>query len=221
MDKLIPDFQTSLFDGFSDILVDYCDWGIDSVLQDSPLKDIPIVRTIVNAGKFAQNVRDRNLVRQTLVFITEFNKGEVSSKKLEKYKEKLRNKPERLEEELGRVLLLLDRNIDKIKTEFEAKLYVSYVNGQITWDMFCELCDITDRLFISDLSKLKEAYNNDGVTEQMPISYMYDRLISVGLLTNEERLSDNFNGIDEDKDEQQYIIRVTEIGRKFCNIVFG
>lgn len=125
-----------------------------------------------------------------------------------------------MEAELGRVLILLNKNIDTIKSIFEARFYAAYIDNSISWDEFCELCDITDRLFISDISNLKEAYVNKGVTNEMTITYKYDRLISVGLLTNEARLSGGIMMLEIDSKTPQIIIKFTNIGNMFCDIVF-
>ena len=148
MNELVPVFGTSLFDtSIADIGLDFLELGIDSVLQDGLLKDIPIVGTIVGVGKFAQNVHDRNLLRQTLAFIKEFNSGRISSKKIKKHQAKLLRNPKLMEKELGRILILLDKNLEIVKSVFEAKFYSAYVDSQISWNEFCELCDVTDRLF--------------------------------------------------------------------------
>lgn len=218
MNELVPVFGTSLFDtSIADIGLDFLELGIDSVLQDGLLKDIPIVGTIVGVGKFAQNVHDRNLLRQTLAFIKEFNSGRISSKKIKKHQAKLLRNPKLMEKELGRILILLDKNLEIVKSVFEAKFYSAYVDSQISWNEFCELCDVTDRLFFSDLDNLKEAYTNNGVTKQMPISYKHDRLISVGLLTNETRLSGGFI-VDFGSNEPKNIINLTDIGKMFWSL---
>ena len=127
MNELIPSFEKSLFDSsLTDCGLDFLELGIDSVLQDGLLKDIPIVGTIVNMGKFAQNVHDRNLLRQTLAFINEFNNGNFSPDEVEKHRKKVLASPRKLEEELGRILTILNRNIDSIKSVLEAKFYVAW-----------------------------------------------------------------------------------------------
>lgn len=221
MNELVPAFETSLFEtSILEIGIEFAELGIDSILQDGLLKDIPIVGTIVNVGKFAQNIYDRNLLRQTLSFIKEFNSCTISSAKIDKYRNKLKKNPKLMEAELGRVLILLNKNIDTIKSIFEARFYAAYIDNSISWDEFCELCDITDRLFISDISNLKEAYVNKGVTNEMTITYKYDRLISVGLLTNEARLSGGIMMLEIDSKTPQIIIKFTNIGNMFCDIVF-
>ncbi len=126
-----------------------------------------------------------------------------------------------MEKELGRILILLDKNLEIVKSVFEAKFYSAYIDSQISWNEFCELCDVTDRLFFSDLDNLKEDYTNNGVTKQMPISYKHDRLISVGLLTNEARLLGEVIVVDFGSNEPKNIINLTAIGKMFCNIAFN
>ena len=73
--------------------------------------------------------------------------------------------------------------------------------------------------FQSDIVILENAFDS-GVTTETPISYRHDRLISVGLLTNENRLSGNIFMTLLDSDKPQNIIDLTDIGKTFCNIIF-
>ena len=43
MDKIIPSFASSLFDGSKDPIGDITELGIDSLLDDGVFKDLPIV----------------------------------------------------------------------------------------------------------------------------------------------------------------------------------
>src|SRR5699024_5263930 len=114
----------------SDACIDMAELGIDSLLDEGVFKSIPIVSVLVGSGKTAQ--------------------------KIEKYKNHLDSNPKYAEEELGRVIILLNSNVDLKKSELLAKFYRSYINGDIDWSTFCELSDITSRLFISDLHLLFE-----------------------------------------------------------------
>ncbi len=222
MDELIPVFEESLFGtSIADLGIEFAELGIDSILSEGILKDIPIIGTIVGLGKLAHNVHDRNLLKQTLTFINEFNKGLVSYEKKENHRKKLQNDPKKLEEELGRVLILLDRNIDTLKSIFEANFYTAYVEEKINWDEFCELCDITDRLFISDITILKEAYKNSGVRESTTLTYKHDRLNSVGLLENDTRISSGWVLTDIEEDDDELYMKLTTIGEVFCKFAFG
>ena len=111
MDKLTEDFEKSLFNNSKEIIGEYIEVGIDSFINDGILKDIPIVNTIVDVLKVGKNIHDRNLLKQTLTFINEFNKNNITEEQLKNYKERIEKDRKKCEDELGRVLLLLNNFI--------------------------------------------------------------------------------------------------------------
>ena len=123
MDELVENFEKSLFDDSKDIIGDYLEIGIDSIIDEGILKEIPIVKTIVGVLKVGKNVHDRNLLKQTLVFINEFNRNEIRQDKIEEYKKRIENDPKKCEDELGRIILLLNNFIDKEISIMLAKLF--------------------------------------------------------------------------------------------------
>lgn len=167
MDKIVPAFEATLFDStLSDACMNITELGIDSLLDDGVFKSIPIVSVLVGLGKTAQNIHDRNLLRQTIKFINTFNDSSISVEKIEKYKKHLESNPKFAEEELGRVIILLNANVDLKKSELLAKFYRSYVNRDIDWQTFCKLSDITSRLFISVLASGDHDHILSGVLNQ-------------------------------------------------------
>lgn len=139
MDKLMEDFEKSLFNDSKEALMDYVEVGIDCFINDGFLKEIPIVETIVSVLNVGKNIHDRNLLKQTLTFISEFNNNSISRERLEKYKLKIENDTKKCEEELGRVLLLLNNFIDREKSLMLAKLFKSYINEKINWVNFVNI----------------------------------------------------------------------------------
>lgn len=132
MDKIIPAFETTLFDStLSDACADIAEMGIDSLLDDGVCKNIPVVGLLVGIGKTAQNIHDRNLLKQTIKFINTFVPKSISIQKIQKYQKKLQEKPQFAEEELGRVIILLNSNVEIKKSELLAKFYRAYVNEEI------------------------------------------------------------------------------------------
>lgn len=70
MDKITPAFQKSLFDPtLSESIGDIADLGIDSFLDNEVLNHIPIVKILIGLSKTAQNIQDRNLLKQSVKFI--------------------------------------------------------------------------------------------------------------------------------------------------------
>lgn len=183
MDKLIPVFETSIFDSnLKDIVVDGLEAGIDSVLDDDIFKEIPFVRTVIGVAKTAQNIHDRNLLSQTAAFISEFNNGSIDCKTLHAHRQKLNDNPKLAEKELSRVLILLNANIDLEKSRILANFYKAYVEGKMEWDSFCELSDVVSRIFLADIQLLYKIFNKQVADTTQCEEYQVDRLVALGLL---------------------------------------
>jgi len=216
MDKLVPAFQTTLFDpSLSDLCTEMAELGIDSLLDEGVFKSIPIVGLLVGVGKTAQNVHDRNLLKQTVKFINTFNEKTITDKKREAYKERLCNNPKFAEEELGRVLILLNANVDLKKSELLAKFYRAYVDEKINWEMFCELSDVTTRMFISDMALLYAIHTGRISDTTQCQDYQADRLIALGLLNSS--VKSMAIGSCGNSRTQRYVT-VSILGNIFCEL---
>ncbi len=216
MDKIVPAFETTLFDStLSDACVDMAELGIDSLLDDGVFKSVPIVSVLVGLGKTAQNLHDRNLLKQTIKFINTFNEKSITPAKLQKYKERIYNNPKFAEEELGRVLIILNPNVDLKKSEILARFYRAYVEEQINWDTFCELSEVISRMFVSDIKLLFAVYNKRvSDTSQCPV-YQADRLIALGLL--DSAMKSMSIGSVSSSHTQRYI-QTNQLGNTFCDL---
>lgn len=216
MDKIIPAFETTLFDPtLSDACADMAEMGIDSLLDEGVFKSIPVVGLLVGIGKTAQNIHDRNLLKQTIKFINTFNEKNISVDKVEKYKKRLQENSQYAEEELGRVIILLNSNVDIKKSELLAKFYRAYVNEKINWETFCELSEITSRFFISDLTVLYDVYNKKISNTSQCLVYKSDRLIALGLLDS-AMMSMSISGSSGSHTEKY--INANSLGSLFCQL---
>ena len=220
MENLFNDFKESIFnEETKSVMTDYAEWGIDSILKDKRCEEIPILKTLLAFCRVATNIRECNLMKQTYNFIKDFNEH-ANTENVSRHREELNNNKNKLEEELERVLTLLDRNYEVSKTRLLALLYAAYVNRRISWDEFCEFSDIVNRMFVSDLSTLRDTFANDGVTDSSIMSHRHDRLISLGLLRNQQALGGQILMSIEGADRDVYI-GITDIGRLFCEIIFN
>ena len=217
MDKLTEEFKNSLICNIENGLENYLELSIDRFIDDGILKDIPIVSSIANGLKIAKNIYDRNLLKQTLTFINEFNKGDLNKDRYIAYKSTIENNPKKCEEELGRILILLNSFIDREKSIILAKLFKSYINKEIIWDELCEYSEITNRIFIQDIEILRKFYIDNSVTEEFDNKYKLDRIAAIGLikLCSKSKFSFGETILDD------FIIVKTDIGEKFTNIVLN
>ncbi|MBU3221039.1 hypothetical protein [Clostridium algidicarnis] len=216
MNKVIPAFEISLLEPVFSSSIELSEMGIDSLLDDGVFKNIPIVSLLVGVGKTAQNIHDRNLLKQTLNFIKTFNDKQISKEKLGKYKEAINKNPKKAEKELERVLIILNSNVEIKKSQMLAQIYRAYVEEIISWEQFCELSDVITRLFIIDIDLLYKVYNNEVTDTSQCRSYQADRLISLGLLDSATKSLSIGN---TSNSQTVRYISINKFGDLFCNII--
>lgn len=216
MDKIIPSFASSLFDGSKDSIGDITELGIDSLLDDVVFKDLPIVSMLVGVKNTYQNIHDRNLLKQTLTFIKQFNSGSINQEKLNKYRDMLNTDSKKAEKELGRVLIILNSTIDMEKSQMLANLYKSYINEKINWNQFCEFAEIIKMLFLNDFNIIDLIYKHQ-ITDTSGIEiYPIDRLTSLGIVNTVMKtimISSNTSS------RSDKYVNLTTIGQKFYECV--
>ncbi len=216
MDKIIPSFASSLFDGSKDSIGDITELGIDSLLDDGVFKDLPIVSMLVGVKNTYQNIHDRNLLKQTLTFIKQFNSGSINQEKLNKYRDMLNTDSKKAEKELGRVLIILNSTIDMEKSQMLANLYKSYINEKINWNQFCEFAEIIKMLFLNDFNIIDLIYKHQ-ITDTSGIEiYPIDRLTSLGIVNTVMKtimISSNTSS------KSDKYVNLTTIGQKFYECV--
>ncbi len=188
MDKLLPSFRDSVLSPISDPTIDLLEAGIDSVLETGALKAIPIVGTISAFCKVGINLHERNLLKQTFEFIKGFNDGSLNKETIEAHRLELESDPKKQEKELSRVIIILGKQVDELQSQVLGSFYSSFVRGSISWDKFCELSEANARMFSSDYPILTRAALENGINLDSKELYQVDRLISLGLLSQQRRL---------------------------------
>lgn len=217
--EAIKSFQQSLFFPLLDGNIDTAEVGLDNFLDDGIVKDIPIFGTLSSIIKTGFNIYAWNLLRQTKAFLFSFDGSTISEKKRIKYKNKIKSNSKKARDEAVRALVILNRNVDIEKSKVLGMCYRLFVLEEISRDDFFELSDMIDRFYISDIDTLKEVYENNGVSSEMPVTYRHDRLVSLGIIANTARLTGGakIRYVEGEAD----ILYLTDIGRKFCLAFFG
>ena len=220
MEKLTEDFSKSLFCNITDITEDYAEIGIDIFIENDLIKEIPIIKTLVNIFKIGKNICDKNLLKQTLIFMQELKKNNIEEEKLKKYKDEIENDRKKREEELERVLWLLNSFIDKEKSIMLSRFFKEYVRQTITWDEFCEYSEIINRLFIQDIKILRKIYLKEfsDTTNRNDI-YRVERLNSLGIigLSFKSLSNETINGVF--KSRQDSFLELNSNGKKMMEII--
>ena len=149
--KLDATMLDTLKTDLSGVSADYLELGLDSILDDGLLKDIPVVNSIISLYKTGVNLRERFLIKKLLVFLTS-----LADTAIEDRIEFIR-KHEKESAKIGEELIILLDRLDHVnKPEYVAKLFKHYLNEDISLIVYQRLCQIIDRCFIEDLRFLKK-----------------------------------------------------------------
>ncbi len=217
MEKIDNSLAKSLVVDNIDIVNDYIELGIDSMIDNELYKGIPVVDTIGSLVKCGITIHEYKLTRNLAIFIKELNNGDIDKEKLEKYKEKILNNPKKLKREMGRILLLLDETIDDEKSNMIGKLFKAFINETINWNEFCEFTEVVRRLFVQDIGLLECIYHG-GVARAKIAKEMYkmDRINSLGITGTSPKMFD----ASEEEIKNTLFVVPNKVGKKFMNIIF-
>lgn len=214
MNELIPEFNDSLIIDSADLVGDYLELGIDSVLDNEIAKEIPVLKSLISVGKITRSIRERNYMKNLVIFLNELNSGDIDIKKLKKHQEELKNNAREAEKELGRILIILDQTIDNSKSFILGRLYKSYINQLIDWDLFLEFSEITNRLFVLDIKLLNmiKKRNYDYFKLDREDIFRIERLYSLGLI--------GYRYPNSSESEYFYGSDLSKLGKKYCDLIF-
>lgn len=172
--------NTLLNEDAKSLAAEYLEIGIDTILENDALKGIPIVGTVASLCKTGLFLRERHYIKETLHFIVGFNEGTLSSSEFCKYEERITASEEAMEEELERVVLLLDSHINSNQSRRLGKFYAAFRERKITWDTFCELSEVNSRMYEADYPVLVAI--GTGNAKAFSRDYRASRLAGNGLI---------------------------------------
>ncbi len=172
--------QESITEETSDILSNIAEIGLDAVLNDGFLKEVPILSTAVSLFKIGNSLRERHYIKKLASFVLALNNGIVDDREREYYRKKVTDDPKRRDKELEYILILIDRYLHADKPSLLAKLYLSYLDGFITWNDFTKYAEVVDRFLPGDCETLMSA--DTYKTERDLNTDSIQRLIALGLV---------------------------------------
>lgn len=166
------------------IISEFAEIGLDAIMEEGVLKDIPIVSTAVAVFKIGSSIKERHNLKKLLVFLNEINHGIPNEQKRMEYQQKFQENEKFRNREIEYLLVLLDRYINYDKPQMLAKLYMAYLDGIIIWEeltMYAEVIDrflLLDRNFLTSESDTYRTYRNIGAEPLL-------RLVGLGLMVEE------------------------------------
>jgi len=153
--------------GGFDLATDYAEIGLDMLLDNDAVKEIPFVKTVVGLIKGGIWIRERNFVKKMLVFLAQYHLGVLPAAERLAFIEKMRTNIRYREKIVDHISVFVDRFIDYEKSKILANLLLAHVNGKYDWDGFQTLSICLDNLNLQgipllDVMSKKEKPYYDG-----------------------------------------------------------
>jgi hypothetical protein len=170
----------------SDIVKDVAELGLDSILSDGVLKDMPIVGWVVAVGKTAQTIREKFLIQKILKFFRGLS--DISLNERQKFIAKIEEDRKYGNRVSEAIIIFLDRYDHAEKASILSKLFCSYARGEMDYTNFTRLATAVERAFMADLQDLLDHYSgNKSSTRRVERNLYACGLADFYVLTKEQQ----------------------------------
>lgn len=146
--------EDSINGEISDVISDLAEIGLDSLFDEGVLREIPFISTAVSVYRIGRSISERHYIKKLLVFLKSVNEKIVDEDKRRLYMQRISNDPNKRSKELEYVLIIIDRYVGYDKPTMLAKLYLAFLEGNLSWREFALYAEITDRFIIGDYDML-------------------------------------------------------------------
>jgi hypothetical protein len=209
------------------VTIDLAESFSDSLMNESLLKDIPIIGTLVGLTKTAISIKDRLLIKKLIYFISEL-KDIDQSRRVKLISEIDKSETQKIK--IGEKLLyIIDRSDDHYTAKYIAVLFKAFLNEEINYSQFLRCSAIIQKLLIQDLEEFIETEIKDIETSisqyDKGISDFQNSLINSGICATEtERVS--IHDQEDYKMNDKYVVKggdliiyFTEIGHTLKKVL--
>ena len=172
--------KDSLSKNMPDVLQETMEVTLDSFIKDGLFKDLPIIKYVASAYNMVNDIRSWHTIRKLAVFIDEFNRGVLEKDKYEEYIQLLSKDSKRINRELDYIVIIIDRMLELEKSAMLAKLYMAYLEKQISWNEFAKYSIVTERFLCGDYEVLEKGAIQ--VSDETIIDDAVLRLEALGLM---------------------------------------
>ena len=107
--EIVKSAANTLFnDATKNLSMDIVEMGLDSVIDNEVLKELPFVKTVYAITKTSLAIKEKFLLKKFLNFIKTFNEHEVDEKEIYKRKKAIDNNEKWIYEEIEFLMIYLD-----------------------------------------------------------------------------------------------------------------
>ena len=220
--SIIDSFSKLIISDSTETIANIAELGLDSILDDGLLKDIPLLSTAIAVFKFGSKIKLAHEVKKLAIFISSLNNNIVDKDNIRKYKERKMTGHKEIKRELEYLLVVLEKYLEYEKPDLLAKLYIAYLDNIIDWNTFSAYSIVVNQIFLQDIKVLLQFKGKAGLrkADVSDISIIL-RLSSLGLVevvngqsvfSTRSRTGVSFNVYEHD-------YKSTEFGNGFINVI--
>lgn len=166
---------------------DFLEMGLDSLIKDGVLRDIPIFGTLFSLTKIGLTIQDKILFKKIYYFLNELN--HLGDEEKREFIEKIESNTKYKNKVNESLLLIIERINDYTKSEYIGKLFAATILGKLDYVTFLKLSNIIDKCFCEDLENLIPIF--EGKIREVE-DIQIDELYNLGLLSNKGISGDTF-----------------------------
>lgn len=215
--SLVKAFSESIKENVIDTTIDIAEIGIDAILEDSVLKEIPIIKTIYALSNCALSIRDKFFCQRTLAFLQEFERGEVKQDDIENHISSVGR--EGINKEIEVLIQYIDLCTKIEHSKMLARFYIGYLRKEITRDGFDELAEANRRVFVCDYQYLKQLVLLPKITDvSEDDESTVNRLSALGLVIDSRSKPGGFLVVEEYVDEGVHLSRFGKIFGRYLYV---
>ena len=170
--QLVPSLLASITDSkLADLGIDIAEIALDSVLAEGLLRGIPVVSTVVALGKTGLMLRDRLFLKKILAFLDELDK--IPEPERTKVRDNIGADPDYAKKVGDTLITLLDKYDEPDKARLLARLFSSYISGQIDRQEFLRHSNGLTIAYLADVQLLLAFYSGKAKTSDVPWEALY------------------------------------------------
>jgi hypothetical protein len=133
----------------ANLFADISEAGLDQLINDPFMKDIPVLGSLINLARISKTISDRIFLIKIKTFLDALKDDKEPD--WNKFKENIRSNEKQYKKAQETILFLIDRsdNLDKVK--ILAKVFDEFLEKKITYENFHRISFAIDKAFIDDL----------------------------------------------------------------------
>lgn len=152
-------FKDTMCNAAVDSLADIAEIGLDSLLADGFIKDVPAIGFLIRMGQGITSIKNAITAKRILVFVQQVRTNSITDGAIQNHIEQLNNSPETFNRELETILDYIDKQAGYIKAKILGNFYYSFLIKDISWNDFILRADIVDAISTTDIDTLLDLYS--------------------------------------------------------------